>query len=224
MSRIAIALLPFVLAMCVVPALAADRVAPLPEGIAPSGQPMIRGLYAEAEFGRIDVRDDLETLEADCKSRGVDPKVEGRDFLWKGKRRIYRGGTSVAVFEDTPTIKVDGKACSAVISLQRTVTAASGSWEKIRTTDWVAEPPTCAKVRRCVTTRVIAGVAAQCVDLGDGLVGSTMCFSQQEDLSKNLVLSSAHYSDDGSGPNNYWALDSVVTDALIDPAVFRDAP
>ncbi|QNQ10575.1 hypothetical protein [Sphingomonas alpina] len=202
---------------------AQDRTAPLPAGIAPSKEAMVQGLYAEAGFGRIDVRDDLEALETECKTRGVDARVEGRDLLWKGKHAIYRSHANVAVFEDTPTIKVDRQACSAKITLSRSVTAKSGPWSEIRTSEWINQHPPCSRFSRC-WTRIIASVNTQCTDLGDGLVGSTICYSLQEDLSKDLIVARSSYTDDGSGPDTQWALDLVLTDVLIDPVVFAKAP
>ncbi|MEP7008415.1 MAG: hypothetical protein ABI810_20720 [Sphingomonas bacterium] len=203
-------------------ALAQDRIAPLPAGIEPSKDAKVQGLYAESTFGRIDVRDDLEAFEAECKTRGIDARVEGRDLLWKGKHALYRSHASVAVFEDTPTIKVDRQACSAVITLSRSVTAKSGPWSDIRTSDWIDRPPECSRFHRC-KTGVVAGVKAQCADLGDGLVGSSICYSLQQDLSKDLIVARSNYSDDGSRPNTEWALDLVLTGVLIDPVVFANA-
>ncbi|MGH6614025.1 hypothetical protein [Sphingomonas sp.] len=198
---------------------AQDLIAPLPQGFAPSSEPKVHGLYAETEFGRIDVKDDLEALEAECKARGTDARVEGRELLWKGKRRLYRTPASVAVIEDTPTIKADRQACSATITLSRSVMAKSGPWSSIKTADWIDQHPKCARFPRCKTA-TIAGVKAQCVDLGDGLVGSAICYSLQDDLSKDLIVARSNYTDDGSGPDTEWALDLVLTDILIDPAVF----
>jgi len=201
---------------------AQDRIAPLPAGIAPSKDAKVRGLYAEAQFGRIDVRDDLEALEAECKTRGIDVRVEGRDLLWNGKHALYRSQASVAVIEDAPAIKVDHQACSAVITLSRSVAAKSGPWSEIRTYDWIDQHPECSRFRRCKIATV-ADVKAQCVDLGDGLVGSTICYSLQEDLSKDLIVARSSYTDDGSGPDSDWALELVLTDVLIDPVVFASA-
>jgi hypothetical protein len=204
------------------PASARDRIAPLPEGVQPSGGKKVHGLYAEAGFSRVDVNEDLETLDSECKARGVDARIEGRDLAGKGKERLYRTRTSVAVFEDTPTIKVDRQACSAVITLSRSATVRTGPWSSIRTPDWGSQPLECPRFHRCWASKV-AGVKAQCSDLGDGLMGSTICYSVQDDLSKDLIVSSTRYSDDGSVPNTEWALDRVLTDVLIDPAVFVDA-
>jgi hypothetical protein len=79
-------------------------------------------------------------------------------------------------------------------------------------------------LQRCSTPK-IAGVKARCVDLGDGLVGSTLCYSVQDDLSKHLIVARSRYTDVPSSPDTdtQWALHKVVTDALIDPAVFADA-
>ena len=210
-----------VLSVLGTPALARP-IAPLPEGVQPSGQKDVRGLYAEVEFGRYDVNESLEALEAECKTRGMEPKVEGRDLAWKGKQRIYRTRTSVAVVEDAPTIAVDPKACSATITLSRSVTARTGSWPTIKTADWADPPPPCKRYTRCWMSKT-GGIRAQCVDLGDGLNGSSLCYSVQDDLSKDLVVARSRYSDDGSSPSGYWALDRVLPDVLIDPAVFAEA-
>jgi hypothetical protein len=204
-------------------ALAQDRIAPLPLGLEPSKDAKVQGLYAEDTFGRIDVRDDLEALETECKTRGIDARVEGRGLLWKGKRALYRSHASVAVFEDTPTIKVDRKACSAVITLSRSVTVKPGPWSDIRTSIWMDQHPQCSGLQRC-TIATVVGVEAQCVDLGDGFVGTTICYSLQQDLSKDLIVAGSSYTDDGSGPDTEWALDLVLTDVLIDPVVFANAP
>jgi hypothetical protein len=218
-GTLAILLLSVVLAVVCTPASARDRIAPLPEGVQPSGGKKVHGLYAESAFSRVDVNADLEALESECKARGVDPKIEGRDLAEKGKQRLYRTRTSVAVFEDTPTIKADRQACSAVITLSRSATVRTGPWESIRTPQWSDRPLICPRFHRCWRS-MFAGVKAQCVDLGDGLMGSTICYSQQDDLSKDLIVAGSRYSDDGSVPNTEWALDLVLTDVLIDPAVF----
>lgn len=217
--RLAILLLSVVLAVADTPASAQDRIAPLPEGIQPSGGKKVHGLYAEAGFSRIDVNEDLAALESECKDRGVDARIEGRDLAEKGMQRLYRTRTSVAVFEDTPTITVDHQACSAVITLSRSATIRTGPWSSIRTPDWGSQPLECPRFHRCWSSK-FAGVKAQCIDLGDGLMGSTLCYSVQDDLSKNLIVARSRYSDDGSVPNTEWELGRVVTDALIDPAVF----
>ena len=219
MRLFAIMLLSVVLAVLATRASAQDLIAPLPHGFEPSSEPKVHGLYAEAEFGRIDVKDDLDALEAECKARGIDARVEGRELLWKGKQRLYRTRASVAVIEDTPTIKADRQACSATITLSRSVMAKSGPWSSIKTADWIDQHPQCTRFRRCKTA-TIAGVKAQCADLGDGLVGSTICYSLQDDLSKDLIVARSSYTDDGSGPDTEWAIDLVLTDILIDPAVF----
>jgi hypothetical protein len=175
MRKLAIALLPIVLALPGTPVSAQDRTAPLPDGLAPSREAGVRGLYAEAAFGRIDVRDTLENLDSACKARATGAKVDGRDLLWKGKHRLYRSHRSVALVDDTPTIKVDSEACSATITLSRSATVKTGSWPGIRTGDWIGEHPQCTRVRRC-RPRMVAGVTAQCADLGGGLGGSTICY------------------------------------------------
>jgi hypothetical protein len=212
-------LIPIALVVLGTPASARDRIAPLPDGIKPSDGKKVRGLYAEMAFSRVDVNEELQALESECKDRGIDSKIEGRDLAEKGKQRLYRTRTSVAVFEDTPIIKADRQACSAVITLSRTATVRTGPWSSIRTPDWGSQPPECPRYHRCWATKM-AGVKAQCIDLGDGFMGSTLCYSVQNDLSKDLIVGGSQYIDDGSRPNTVWALDKVVTDALIDPAVF----
>jgi hypothetical protein len=210
------------LAVVAMPASARDRIAPLPERVQPSPGKKVHGLYADVVFSRVDVDEELEALDSECKARGVDPKIEGLDLAEKGIQRIYRTRTSVAVFEDDPTIKADRQACSAVVTLSRSATVRTGLWPTIRTPEWSREPPECLRFHRCWTSKV-AGVKAQCIDLGDGLVGSTICYSVQDDLSKYLTVARSRYIDDGSRPNTEWALDRVLTDVLIDPAVFVDA-
>jgi len=207
-------------------ALTAPQIAPLPEGIAASDSAKVPGLYAESKFGRTDVNETLEQLETDCTSRGVKPKIEGRDLQWSGKRRIYRSRQHIAVFEDSPSIRTDPQACSAQITLIRIVSITAGS-DNPSGIDWIGEHPKCdggprIYPRRC-TDDVVAGVKAICANLGDGFVGSTVCYSIQDDLSRDLVLGRSNYTDDGSGPDNDWTLGTVMTDALIDPVVFRPA-
>jgi hypothetical protein len=220
-KRPALVLLPVVAALLATPASARESVAPLPEGVQASNAAKVHGLYADVEFSRVDVNSELEALESECKARGREPRIEGRELAEKGKLRIYRSRISVAVFEDAPTLKVDREGCSAVITLARTATVRTGPWPSIRTYDWDDQPPSCDRLLRCWRTKV-AGVKAQCVDLGDGLMGSSLCYSVQDDLSKNLVVMRTTYSDDGSRPNTLWALDRVLTDVLIDPAVFSE--
>lgn len=197
--------------------------APLPEGLAPSGEAKVRGLYAEAGYGRIDVNEAVEQLESGCADRGAAAKIEGRGLLWSGKRRIYRSRESIAVFEDTPTIAADPKACTARISLVRSIRVTAASRDDLLAAGCIEGRPKCGRfVNRC-TNETVAGVKAICVNLGDGLVGSTVCYSIQHDLSRDLALQRSNYTDDGSGPDNSWGLDIVLTDALIDPVVFRRA-
>jgi hypothetical protein len=219
---LAIALLSIVMAAGGTPASARERIASLPEGVQPSGQKKVRGLYAEVEFGRNDVNQELEALEEECKAGGVEARIEGRDLAWKGKKRLYRTRTSVAVFEDTPTITADRKACSAVITLTRTATVRTGPWPSIKTADWADPPPACARHARCWASKP-AGIEARCIDLGDGLNGSTLCYSVQDDLSRDLVVARTYYRDDAAESNTVWAFDLVLTDVPIDPAVFAGA-
>lgn len=194
--------------------------APLPEGLAPSGEAKVRGLYAESKFGRIDVNQALEQLESDCASQGTKAKIEGRDLQWSGKRRLYRSRDSIAVFEDAPTIKADPKTCTARISLLRSVRVTDASRDSLLAAGWIREHPKCGRfIPRC-SPEVVAGVKAMCVNLGDGLVGSSVCYSIQRDLSRDLELQGSNYTDDGSGPDNSWGFDIVMPDTLIDPVVF----
>jgi hypothetical protein len=204
-------------------ALTAPQIAPLPDRVAPSNEAKVTGLYAESKFGLTGVNETLEQLEADCASRGVTPKIEGRDLQWSGTRRIYRTRDSIAVFEDNPSIEADPQTCTAQITLLRTVSVTAGS-KNPGGIGWIGEHPACDGLRRYprpCTEGVVAGVKAMCANLGDGLVGSTVCYSIQDDLSRDLVFARSNYTDDGSGPDNSWELDTVMTDALIDPVVFR---
>jgi hypothetical protein len=109
-----------------------------------------------------------------------------------------------------------------VITLSHSATVRTGPWSTIRTPEWGDRPLECLRFHRCWKAK-IAGVKAQCSDLGDGLMGSTLCYSVQDDLSKNLIVGSSRYSDDGSVPNTQWVLGRVLTHVLIDPAVFVNA-
>src|ERR1044072_9679593 len=147
--------------------------APLPEGLAASGEAKARGLYAESKFGRIDVNQALEQLEADWAGRGVAPKVEGRALLWKGKRRLYRSLETIAVFEDAPTIKADAEACTAQISLARSVRVTAATSDGLLAAGWIREHPKCGRfIPRC-TDETAVGVKGRCVNLGGGRVGSS---------------------------------------------------
>lgn len=223
MRPIAAALVAIFLALTAVPAFAAAWLAPLPDGMAASKQSRVRGLYAESRFMRIDVNERLETFEAACKARGVEPRIAGRDLLSGGIRRIYRSAAGLAIFEDTPSISTDDDACTASVSLDRSVEIKPGPRGRFLTGDWIDKHPECDWLRRCQTGEV-AGVQARCFDLGDGFVGTIVCYSTQDDFSRDLIVSRSNYSDDGSGPDNGWVMDRVVVDALIDPAVFRAAP
>ena len=218
--QLAVRLLAFCLVATASPLLAQQPLAPLPEGVAPSGQARIAGLYAESEeFTRIDVTETLETLEATCKARGTPAKVEGRDLLGKGKRQIFRTQKLLAVFEYAPRIETDEKGCTGRVSLVRSVR--SGPWDKSRAADWIDRQPKCERPYSC-RSQVIAGVQAMCGRAsGDSFVGTSVCYSLQKDLSQDLVVARSIYSDDGSGPNASWSLAKVVVDALIDPAVFE---
>lgn len=210
------------LAFAAAPAPAEQALAPLPAGLASSGEAAIAGLYAESEaFGQIDVNETLDALETACIERGSKAVVAGRDLLWSGKRQIYRTHDSIAIFDTHPEIVTDKEACTARISLKRETKVATGPWAKIRTGDWIGEHPRCVLRFRC-QSKVIAGIAAQCVDRGDGLVGTGICFSEGSGLSNGLIVSRWSYSDDGSSPNSEWSLAVVLIDTLIDPVVFRD--
>lgn len=208
-----------------VPASAQPRHAPLPPGLQPSGEAGERGMYAETAFGLVPVNARLAALEETCGAKGAPVKIEGRKLL-TGKKMIFRTGRSVAIFEDRPDIIVDEAACTARVSHKRRVMARSGEWEKIRPSDWSAQPLSCPRRSRSMSrcsTADIAGVKAFCVDWGDGFMGGWTCLSQQDDLSRNLVLRTSEYSDDGSIPEREWAMDLVRADILIDPVVFRSA-
>jgi hypothetical protein len=222
-SHIKAAVLSALLVMALSPSLAMGRTAPLPEGLAASNQGKVQGLYAESQFGRTDVNEAVATLEENCKGRGTEARIDGRELLWRGMRRIYRTRDNVAVIEDAPTIEAQPASCSARISLRRNHIVSSGSPDSLQAAGWIEKRPTCgARIHRC-TLQTIAGVSAQCVDLGDGLVGSTLCYSTQNDLSKGLIVGGSNYTDDGSGPDNSWGLDKVIVSILIDPVVFRSA-
>ncbi|UKK82915.1 hypothetical protein L7H23_10055 [Sphingopyxis sp. BSN-002] len=223
MKPIVAALVALFLALTASPASAADWLAPLPEGTAGSKQAPIRGLYAEFRFSRADVNERLETLEATCRERGIEPRIAGRDLLSEGVRRIYRGSAGLAIFEDAPSIATDSDACTASISLRRSVEIKPGPRGRFLTDDWIKEQPKCSWFSRCRSGEV-AGVQARCFDLGDGLVGTIVCYSTQDDFSRDLIVSRWNYSDDGSVPDSGWMMDRVVADALIDPVVFRAAP
>ena len=199
------------------------REAPLPGGIAPSTREKISGLYAESLYGRTDVIAAVEQLEEACAARGLSARVEGRDLLWKGRQRLYRSPTSVANYDDQPTLTSDKTSCTGQVRLVRQATilpATAGNLEKM---GWLNERPTCPggprRLGRCNETG-FAGLQAMCIDLGDGFVGSTLCYSIQDDLSRNLRLGGSNYTDDGSGPDNSWGFDVVLPDVLMDPAVF----
>ena len=199
------------------------REAPLPGGGRPSTREKGSGLYAESLYGRTDVIAAVEQLEEECTARGVSARVAGRDLLWKGTQRLYRTRTSVANYDEQPTFTSDTTSCSGQVSLVRQATILPATPDNLEKLGWLNERPACPSgsrwLRRCSETTV-AEVKAICVDLGDGLVGSTLCYSIQDDLSRNLRLGGSNYSDDGSGPDNSWGFDVVRPDVLIDPAVF----
>lgn len=213
------------LASAPAPGLPTEQAAPLPDGFAASGRPKVPGLYAESRQGRTEVNAEVARLETACADRGIAATIQGRDLKWSGKRQIYRSHDRVAVVESYPTIVSDAPSCTARISLAREVRIMPASKDNLRTAGWQDELPVCkpGSYLRCMN-RVVAGVAAQCISMGDSFVGSTDCFSTQADLSRGLRLASSDYSDDGSLPDNAWQFDIVMTDALIDPAVFDSEP
>lgn len=105
----------------------------------------------------------------------------------------------------------------------RSVKVTPASKDHLIAAGWLEQRPQCARgrsiMRRC-TDDVVAGVHATCINLGDGLVGSSLCYSTQDDLSRDLSVGGSNYTDDGSGPDNTWGLDRVIPNALIDPVVF----
>jgi hypothetical protein len=182
----------------------ADRPAPLPDGLVASGKPGVAGLYAESRYGDVTVNRELELLEIACKDRGIMAKVEGRALQWSGKRQLYRSHGDIAVFDSTPTIATDPSACTARLSLRHSVRRMPATRDNLLATGWTDALPAC-KPRsispRC-EDRVVAGLQAKCVHLGDSFVGTTNCYSTRADLSHGLRLASSDYSDDGSLPEN----------------------
>ena len=196
------------------------QVAPLPDGIIASGQPKVRGVYAVSRFGGADVNEQVARLESACADRGVAANIEGRHLPWAGKRQIYRTRDMVVVFEDIPTIRLDALSCTARISLLRKIKVMRASKNNLREAGWADDLPVCPKspYYRC-TDQIVAEVTAKCVRMGDSFMGSTICYSAQSDLSRGLVLASSDYSDGGS--ESSWEFDIVMTNALIDSAVFN---
>ncbi|GEM_PF-3373182 len=203
----------------------ADRPAPLPDGVVASGKPGVPGLYAESRYGDVVVNRELERLETDCRDRGITAKVEGRALQWSGKRQLYRSHGDIAVFDSAPAIATDASACTARLSLRQSVRRMPATRDNLLAAGWTDALPVC-KPRsispRC-EDRIVVGLQAKCVHLGDNFVGTTTCYSTRADLSQGLRLASADYSDDGSLPENAWQFDVVMTDALIDSAVFAGA-
>lgn len=190
--------------------------APLPDGVATSGARALRGLYAQQAFGHFAINTDLDALRERCGAR---LRIEGGALQWQGKHRTYRVGERVAVWEDRPALTSDAIACSARLTLRRTVTIGAGA-DAIDRAGWGAPPHRCDRRRRC-STSTIGGVTARCYDMGEGLTGSVMCLGDGNDLSQGLVLGHSQYSDDGSIPDSGWEMDRVPPDIAIDPAVFR---
>lgn len=218
MTRTIVALLTLSLLVAVESAFAAEQIAPLPPSITPSGQAKVRGLYVEAEIGDLYASSEIESLEAACKDRGIDAEVERRDLLWKGKRRIYRIRQSIVIFEERPTVETGPDDCVASVSLRPAVIAKQGIGE--RTDDWI-DPHMKKCGGRSVTCRTekVAGVAARCVNSSNGFDGVVTCYSIQQDLSRDLILSRSTWDDTGGG--SHWSIGTVLTAALIDPAVFH---
>jgi len=193
---------------------------PLPDGVTRSDKQPVRGFYADLGFSLTTVNVDLRSFEEECRNRGIPPRVEGRELVDKGMRRLYRTVTAVAVFEDNPWLDLDAATCTARVSLKRTVHAQKGPWKTTRTSDWTYPTPRCERFQRCEDT-VVEGVPAKCINTGDGFVGSVLCYSRKLGLSEGLLLSFANYTDDGSGPDNGWTLTNITFDADIDPVVFE---
>lgn len=200
---------------------AAIRKAPLPDGLAPSGEPAVRGLYAQSVYSLIEVTESLTQLATACRQRGKTLKVEGRDLLRKGTRRLYRSADRVALFRDDPAIESDAQACTATITLVRRSMVTPARPEDLQAAGWLEVRPTCPnRAKGCKKTQ-IAGLAAMCGERGEGPSGTTICFSVQEDLSKDLILEQSVPATDPRLPGIGWGLEVVMTDALIDPVVFR---
>ncbi len=199
--------------------------APLPMSVTASGEKKVRGVYAEAHFGDVTVNDDLDRLESDCSARGKAVVVEGRPLQWSGVRQLYRSVDFIAAFEMRPMIVTNPAACTAAITLRHEVKVVKASTDNLIAAGWKFDVAPCRRSPRAIANRcrkgVVAGVSAQCIDRGDGLVGSTACYSTGNDLSRGLEISGSNYTDDGSGPDNSWGFDRVVSNALIDPAIFR---
>jgi len=197
--------------------------APLPSGVSPSNDEKVPGLYAESSYGLIAVIAEVERLEEDCAARGTPARIDGRELLWKGQRRLYRSRSTIADHDERPTVTSDKASCKARVTLVRSFKVMPATGENLERAGWSGERPSCGYRNRKCREGIFAQVKARCVDLGDGLVGSTTCYSIQDDLSRDLQLGGSNYTDDGSGPDNSWGFDLVLPNALIDPAVFRDA-
>lgn len=196
--------------------------APLPSGVTPSTENKVRGLYAESSYSLLSVNADVERLEEDCAARGSPARIDGRELLQNGRRRLYRSTSTIADYDERPSITTDTASCTARIALVKSVKVVPATRENLRSAGWFREHPSCSiRFRRC-REGTYAGVKARCVDLGDGLVGSTSCYSIQNDFSRDLELGGSNYTDDGSGPDNSWGFDLVIPKTLIDPVVFRD--
>jgi len=222
----AVALLALVAATALAGAANGLSEAPLPSGVSPSHDEKVRGLYAESTYyGRTDVIAEVARLEEDCTAHGTTAQIDGRDALWRGQRRLYRSRTAIADYADTPTIRVDSASCKALVTLARSVEVMPATPENLQKVGWLDEIPPCStgRFRRRCRDDIVAQVEARCIDLGDGFVGSVLCYSTQNDLSRNLELGGSSYTDDGSVPDNSWGFRLVLPDTLIDPAVFREA-
>ncbi|TGX52779.1 hypothetical protein E5A73_14145 [Sphingomonas gei] len=197
--------------------------APLPSGVFPSTETRVRGLYAEMPIGNVTMNDDLEQLENACSARGKKVVVEGNELRWSGTYQLYRSAKFIAEFRTVPTATSDAATCTARITLRREVKVLKATADNLESSGWSFKAPPCNRrsfVNRC-TNEVVAGVEARCINMGDGFVGSTACYSIQKDLSRGLIVSGSNYTDDGSGPDEAWSFNQVMPNALIDPVVFR---
>lgn len=195
--------------------------APLPNGTAPSGQPTVRGLYAESSIGNPELDAELDALNTACAGRGMELRVDGGALAGQGRMRVYRSDESVAVYREVPKMTSDPDTCTVTIRLSRSGTAESGSWSRIRPDGlWSAETPKCRRGPgyRCLR-QTVSGIAARCIVSSNGFQGVTLCYSTRRDLSKDMMISRSSFSDDGS-ENADWSYSVINVRADIDPVVF----
>ena len=209
----------------VAPAAAEPFRAPLPPGYQPSGQPGVTGLYAEV-IGLSSLSDEpqLEELGGACQARGKAVMIVGEENRFKGAARIYRSADAVAVIVDSPDLTFDTATCTARFTIRHSTTVRTGPWDFDEVPYFMNPVFNCQRPylgNRC-TERTFAGIAATCLDTGDGFVGQVFCVSRRKDLTRGLLLASESYVDEGSVPTGGWALEKVETDALIDPVVFAN--